>query len=580
MSIAAGPDAFGGVKRACLLLLLLASVGCAWAWELKLPPRPANAPSGKEMARRLAELPIVEREDAVIAEVVRGNVPTWWRRFAEVAVGPAMLHVAPDYLVIGSDEDFLRMPLSPTAAQAIADQLECTLPTTKMVDVIFRAAPLKIEPQPLPPGPEMTTVAQFARHSELVEASRRAARGQHPDGVLVAGHKKDVVLSPQLAEVPDRVAIYGWQRSDGVPIQPLFLRHTRTWVDYSHGVRLVARDVGWGSGVRQIRELMRDDRWWTLFSDEGPFGPMRYGTIKPRVPVMAGEKWEARFFRAEVRALIGRPEATDPAAPVQLVVYAVPAGNTIEQTLGRRLRADDDWHFDIQHIAAQTRWLRAHGHPNLVLAVIEPLGKSWVTWTREMRNSGAIFGGVLDELRQAVPGARITLASHSAGGSAIFSLLDDSERVPDDVERIVLLDSNYRYDGSRGHAAKLATWLRGAADRVLFVAAYEDFRARLDGKAFVSEAGGTWGRSQMMLADLSGALDGFVRREDQGPLEDYRSKDGRAIFLLRRNPEAMIWHTRLVELNGFIHAMFAGTADEGRDYRYLGQRVYAEFCAP
>lgn len=568
------------MKRACIVLLLLASVGCAWAWEPKLPPRPANAPSGTELARRLAELPIVEREDAVVAEVARGNVPSWWRRFAEVAVGPAMLHVAPDYLVIGSDEDFLRMPLSPTAAQAIADQLECTLPTTKMVDVIFRAAPLKIEPTPLPPGPEMTTVAQFARHNELVEASRRVARGQHPDGVLVAGHKKDVVLSPQLAEMPDRVAIYGWQRSDGVPIQPLFLRHTRSWVDYSHGVRLVARDVGWGSGVRQIQELMRDDRWWTLFSNEGPFGPICYGAIKPRVPEFPGETWEARFSPWGMRAVINRPVATVPGEPVQLVIYAVPAGNTIEQTLGRRLRADDDWHFDIQHIAAQTRWLRAHGHPNLVLAVVEPLGRSWVAWTREMPHPGAKFGAVIDELRRVVPGARLTLASHSAGGSAIFSLIEECESVPNDIERIALLDSNYRYDSSRNHAAKLAAWLRGAADRALFVAAYEDFRAKLDGHAFVSEAGGTWGRSRAMLSDLAGALGGFTRRNEQGPLEDHRSEDGRAIFVLRRNPEAVIWHTRLVELNGFIHALLAGTRDEGRDYRYLGERVYAEFCAP
>ncbi len=571
---------FGGVKCARVFLLLLASAGCAWAWEPKLPPRPADAPGGAEMARRLAELPIVEREDAVITEVVRGNVPGWWRRFADVPVGPAVLHVAPDYLAIGSDEDFLRMPLSPTAAQALADLLECTLQTAKLVDTIFRAAPLKLEPQPMPPGPEMTTVAHFARHNELIEAARRAARVEHPDGVLVAGHKKDVVLSPQLAELPDRVAIYGWHRSDGRPIQPLFFGHSVRWVDYSHGVRLVARDVGWGSGVRRLDELVRDDRWWTLFSEEGPFEPMRYGAIKPRVPEFAGETWEARFFPAGVRALIGRPVATDPAAPVQVVIYAVPAGNTIEQTLGRRLRADDDWHFDIQHLAAQTRWLRAHGHPNLVLAVVEPQGKSWTAWTREMPHAGAKFGAVLDELRRAVPGARITLASHSAGGSAIFSLLDERESLPDDVERLVFLDSNYRYDASRGHAAKLAAWLQGAPDRVLYVAAYEDFRARLEGKAFVSEAGGTWGRSQAMLTDLAGVLGGFERRNDDGPLEDHRAKDGRAIFLLRRNPEAAIWHTRLVELNGFIHAMRAGTPEEAKGYRYLDPRVYGEFCAP
>ncbi|MCK7541677.1 MAG: hypothetical protein MZV63_67720 [Marinilabiliales bacterium] len=43
---------------------------------------------------------------------------------------------------------------------------------------------------------------------------------------------------------------------------------------------------------------------------------------------------------------------------VLLILYALPNGNTIEQTFGKKLHAGDDWHFDIQHIGAQTRFLR------------------------------------------------------------------------------------------------------------------------------------------------------------------------------------------------------------------------------
>ena len=58
---------------------------------------------------------------------------------------------------------------------------------------------------------------------------------------------------------------------------------------------------------------------------------------------------------------------------MELVVYALPNGNTLEQTLGRKLRNGDDWHFDIQHIAAQTRFLRgAIADRALVVASSKP----------------------------------------------------------------------------------------------------------------------------------------------------------------------------------------------------------------
>ncbi|MEQ1808096.1 MAG: ABC transporter substrate binding protein, partial [Burkholderiaceae bacterium] len=43
-------------------------------------------------------------------------------------------------------------------------------------------------------------------------------------GQLTAGHQKDVVISNQLTQHPDRVAIYGWHRTNGIAIQPLEVR--------------------------------------------------------------------------------------------------------------------------------------------------------------------------------------------------------------------------------------------------------------------------------------------------------------------------------------------------------------------
>lgn len=577
MPRAAGPDLLGGVKRVRMLFLCLGLAPALGAWQVPLPPRPADAPAGREFARRVADLPLEAREERVVAEILRGNVPERWRTFGDVTVGEAVLHVAPDYLAVGSDADFVRWPLTPAAAQRVANALDCTLPTPRLVDLIHRAATAKLEPHPLPPGPAMTTVATFVEHDDAIAATL-GKLGLSSGGQIVAGHKKDVVITPRLAAAPGRVAIYGWHRAVGPPIQPLFLGHAQTWVDYSHGVRLVARDVSWRGGTARLESLLADDRGWTLFSDEGPCAPLRWPETHPVLSQFSSEIFATRFFPAGVRAVLNRPASLSPTEPVTLLIYAVPAGNTIEQTLGRQLRGrDDDWHFAIQHVAAQVRWLRRHGQPNLVLAVVEAGGRAWTTWRRDTPEAGRKIAAA-DALRAEVKPARIVLSGHSAGGAFTFAWLEAVDRIPDDVERIAFLDSNYAYDAARGHGEKLAAWLAASPRHSLHVAAYEDFRARLDGQPFVSESGGTWGRSQATKADLGATFP--LSGSRRGPLEDWRSRDGRVIIQLRSNPEAAVWHTRLVELNGLIHALLAGKSGEAESYSYLGPIVYAEWIAP
>src|SRR5947209_8336776 len=56
-----------------------------------------------------------------------------------------------------------------------------------------------------------------------------------------------------------------------------------------------------------------------------------------------------------------------------LVIYATPNGNTIEQTLGCAMAEGRDWHFDVQHVAAQVRRLRELStDEDIVLAVVQP----------------------------------------------------------------------------------------------------------------------------------------------------------------------------------------------------------------
>ncbi|MCX6953143.1 MAG: hypothetical protein NTV51_13395, partial [Verrucomicrobia bacterium] len=466
----------------------------------------------------------------------------------------------------------------PTAAQLIADDLGCSLPTRKMVDEIYRAAPLKLAPSPIVPSKAMTTVPVFNQHNATVSAQRSAALAQYPLGTLVAGHKKDVVITPKLATSPGRVAIYGWHRPDGKPIQSLYLGHAATWADYSHGVRLVRQEMTVDGVTTTVAAVLADKERSALLSDEGPIARPRYEDKAPAVSAPAAEVVEEINFEGGVRAVVNTPAKLDPVKPVRLILFAAPAGNTIEQTVGRRIQLGEDWHFDIQHIGAQTRWLRARTRDaNLVIVYLQADQKSFVLWKRLFPDHPQRCVAIVEALQTRFPGAKLVLTGHSAGGSFTFSYLDGVEKIPDAVERIAFLDSDYAYDAAKGHGAKLAEWLAASDTHRLCVLAYQDYVALLNGKTFVSEQGGTWGRSHALLTDLTAKFP--FTRSDAGGLQRHTALEGRVQFLLKENPEKAVLHTRQVELNGFIQGMLSGTAQEGKGYVYLGERAYGDLIA-
>jgi hypothetical protein len=256
---------------------LAATLGSLQAQTLRLPERATNALTGTQFARRVTGLALAQREQEAASEILSGNVPDFLRKLCPVQVtnvvnektNTATFFVAPDYLAVGSDADYLLMPLSPGVAQELADKLHCSLPTRKMVDEIYYAAEVKLAPSPIPPSAAMTTVEVFSNHNSIVCEQRRSKLAEHPFGALVAGHKKDVVISAKLATAPGRVAIYGWHRTNGLPIQPLHLGHTTAWVDYSQCIRLVQQTMVVNGQSNTVAEVLADPVLAGLLSDEG-----------------------------------------------------------------------------------------------------------------------------------------------------------------------------------------------------------------------------------------------------------------------------------------------------------------------
>jgi hypothetical protein len=169
----------------------------------------------------------------------------------------------------------------------------------------------------------------------------------------------------------------------------------------------------------------------------------------------------------------------------------------------------------------------------------------------------------------------LVLTGHSGGGSFTFGYLNAQERIPDNVEHIAFLDSNYAYE-TTNHFEKLTDWLKSSPKHSLCVIAYHDSIALLDGKTFVSELGGTWGRSQAMLTDFSSQFS-FNNQTNADGLRIHTALEGRLQLLLKENPDKKILHTVQVERNGFIHAMLIGTPFEGKGYEYFGKRAYSPF---
>lgn len=579
---------------------------------LALPQRASDAVHASDIIRTLASLDFTNREQEIVSQVLAGNVPSFYRRLCAISITNtlssrmdwATFHVAPEYLAVGSDEDYFLTPLSPVTAQRLADRLGCTLPTRKMVDAIYAAADVKLAPAPMPPGPQMITVPRFAEHNAILWTQRLALTAAHPLGALVAGHKKDVVITPQLTNAPGKVAIYGWHQTNGRPIQPLYLGHRADWVDYSHGVRLIQQQMTVNGVVRTVAEVLADPQLCGLLSDEGVIpGPGYQAHALPSVPAAkrklrpSGVPPKVEFtdfkptgnydeistsfvFDPEVKVHINAParENFGAAKPVMLIVYALPNGNTTEQTIGRNLKPGDDWHFNIQHIGAQTRWLRERlKDRTIVVAYLEAAMKSWPAWRRKYGDDKIpevldAVNNIFDEYR-----VEVVLASHSGGGSLIFGYLNSVTNISPEITRVVFLDSNYAYNSSN-HLAKLVRWLKGARANSLSVFAYDDANALLDGKPFVSAENGTWGRSRTMLNDLRASF-AFTSRTNSG-LETYSALAGRLQLLLQQNPERKVLHTVQVERNGLIHGLLLGTAGESRGYEYFGERAYTNWIAP
>lgn len=247
-----------------------------------VPTQPGRQLTGSQFTVSISGLDPRVREQAILHALLNGNMPEFLRKLVPVKLTSrspggqlitATIFVMPEYLSIGSDNDFLRIPMNLYTAAAVATQMGFILPTRKIVDAIYQQSAFHFAPEPMTAGPQMRSTEYYRVHNQKVQDQFRQIGASI--GALLSGHKKDVVITNLLAKNPGHIAIYGWHRTNGVPIQPLTTVHGACYADYSHGIRLVSETVLLNGEMRSIYDLLADPLFANVLSDEGPIPNLR-----------------------------------------------------------------------------------------------------------------------------------------------------------------------------------------------------------------------------------------------------------------------------------------------------------------
>lgn len=300
---------------------------------------------------------------------------------------------------------------------------------------------------------------------------------------------------------------------------------------------------------------------------------------------LSGTRIELHDIIPESRAVINIPSSryASERKTTRIIFYALPNGNSIEQTEGRKISGHDEWRFDIQHISAQVKFLRQYDTShNYIVVYLESKTKAWTSHASKYSEQKNLYTHLLDSVRNfisdnfggfaSIENQSIILASHSGGGRFVFNYILENDSISSFVERLIFIDSNYGFEPDL-HTEKIYSWLQKQG-HFLEVIAYVDTTVILNGKPIVSSKGGTGYRSVMMADELmkKGIEMQFV---SDTIFKSYRG--AAAEIMIKENPQGKIYHTVLVERNGLIHGVLSGGGLSEKSYKFWGDRAYSDY---
>ena len=275
----------------------------------RIPPAPALGLTGSQFVAHVVNMDPRQRERAILKEILSGNIPEFLRKLVPVQLKhevpggktlKATIFVMPEYLAIGPASDFLRIPMNLQTAAEVASRTGFILPTRKMVNAIYDQSAFHYSPEPMAAGPQMRSTEYYRIHNQKIEEQSKVLGIS--SGALVSGHKKDVVITRLLSRNPSKIAIYGWHRLNGIPIQSLTTVHGVCYADYSHGIRLVSDTAMVNGKPVSVYELLKDPEFAKVISDEGSITDLKETLAQVTASQPCGEligAEESEFLRSE-----------------------------------------------------------------------------------------------------------------------------------------------------------------------------------------------------------------------------------------------------------------------------------------
>jgi hypothetical protein len=169
----------------------------------------------------------------------------------------------------------VRVAVCALTAQRLADLYGALLPTSRVSDLAWQQAAVRLDPLTQVADAHMADTSRFVAHSE---ALARAIAGRLG---LAATVGKDWIASPRALRWPGWAVNYGWHARSGTPIQGLGRPDAKPFhdvhhVDYSQWApRLVQPVVEVDGEPHPFAQLAADPALCALVSSEGPIASMR-----------------------------------------------------------------------------------------------------------------------------------------------------------------------------------------------------------------------------------------------------------------------------------------------------------------
>lgn len=178
-------------------------------------------------------------------------------------------------------------------AQRLADQMGLLLPTTRIADMVHRAAVVRFgaEAAYVPLAPVITAGCPGGTVCRGTSREATLKLSQVVDGLvqgrtgLCDNEGKWFVLDHAVFADPSRSGIYGWWRSDGSLVQKNVTAHELAFADYSQCLRFagpttVIQPVGQAPFEMATKDVYTSATWSSLLVKGGPLPGYRHPGVE------------------------------------------------------------------------------------------------------------------------------------------------------------------------------------------------------------------------------------------------------------------------------------------------------------